>query len=64
MTSSVTWQMFIMEVGGPFAAAIGERIRVFDSIGPQGAPKVAREFWIEQQEAPFMYGGVTIQPSE
>lgn len=30
---------------------------MFDSIGPQGAPKVAREFWVEQQEAPFMYEG-------
>ena len=55
MASPAMWQMFIMEVGGPFTAAIGERIRVFDSIGPQGAPKVAREFWIEQQENPFMY---------
>ena len=35
----------------------GERICVFDSIGPQGAPKVAREFWVEQREAPFMYEG-------
>lgn len=34
-----------------------ECIRVFDSIGPQGAPKVAREFWVEQQESPFMYEG-------
>lgn len=42
---------------GPFAAAIGARIRVFNSIGPQGAPKVARGFWIEQREAPFMYEG-------
>ena len=42
---------------GPFAAAIGERIRVLDSIGSQGAPKVAREFWVEQREAPFMYEG-------
>ena len=38
----------------------GERIRVFDSIGPQGAPKVAREFWVEQQEAPFMYEGLLV----
>ena len=30
---------------------------MFDSIGPQGAPKAAREFWVEQQEAPFMYEG-------
>ena len=50
-------QMFIMEAWGPFAAAIGERIRVFDSIGPQGAPKVSREFWVEQREVPFMYEG-------
>lgn len=57
MASPAMWQMFIMEVGGPFAAVIGERIRVFDSIGPQGAPKAAREFWVEQQEAPFMYEG-------
>ena len=46
---------------GPFAAAIGARIRVFNSIGPQGAPKVAREFWVERQEAPFMYEGLLIQ---
>lgn len=46
-----------MEARGPFAAAIGERIRVFDSIGPRGASKVAREFWVEQREAPFMYEG-------
>ena len=39
----------------------GERIRVFDSIGPRGAPKVAREFWVEQQEVPFMYEGLLIQ---
>lgn len=49
--------MFIMEARGPFTAAIGERICVFDSIGPQGAPKAAREFWVEQREAPFMYEG-------
>lgn len=30
---------------------------MFDSIEPQGAPKVAREFWVEQREAPFMYEG-------
>lgn len=30
---------------------------MFDSIGPQGAPKVSREFWVEQREAPFMYEG-------
>ena len=30
---------------------------MFDSIGPQGAPKAAREFWVERQEAPFMYEG-------
>lgn len=35
----------------------GERIRVFDSIGPRGASKVVREFWVEQREAPFMYEG-------
>ena len=35
----------------------GERIRSFDSIGPHGAPKVAREFWVEPREAPFMYEG-------
>ena len=34
---------------------------MFDSIGPQGAPKAAREFWVEQQEAPFMYEGLLIQ---
>ena len=33
---------------------------MFDSIGPQGAPKVAREFWVEQREAPFMYEGVLL----
>ena len=57
MASPAMWQMFIMEVGGPFAAVIGERIRVFDSIGPRGAPKAAREFWVEQQEAPFYVRG-------
>ena len=35
----------------------GERIRVFDSIGPHGAPKVAREFWVEQWGAPFVDEG-------
>lgn len=30
---------------------------MFDSIGPQGAPKAAREFWVEQQEAPFYVRG-------
>ena len=30
---------------------------MFDSIGPQGVPRVAREFWVERQEAPFMYEG-------
>ncbi len=35
----------------------GERIRVFDSIGPQDAPKVAREFWIEKRELPIMHDG-------
>ena len=30
---------------------------MFDSIGPQGAPKAARELWVEQQEVPFMYEG-------
>lgn len=35
----------------------GERIRSFDSIGPYNAPKVAREFWVEPREAPFMYEG-------
>lgn len=35
----------------------GERIRVFDSVGPQDAPKSAREFWVEQREASFMYEG-------
>lgn len=30
---------------------------MFDSIGPRGAPKVAREFWVEQREASFMYEG-------
>ena len=34
---------------------------MFDSIGPQGAPKVAREFWVEQREAPFMYEELLIQ---
>ena len=34
---------------------------MFDSIGLQGAPKVAREFWVEQQEVPFMYEGLLIQ---
>ncbi|MDO5335125.1 MAG: hypothetical protein Q4F23_03535 [Coriobacteriia bacterium] len=34
-----------------------ERIRVFDSIGPWKAPKVAREFWVEQRTAPFMHDG-------
>lgn len=57
MASSAMRQMFIMEAWGPFAAAIGERIRVLDSIGSQGALKVAREFWVEQREAPFMYEG-------
>ena len=35
----------------------GERIRSFDSIGPYDAPKVAREFWVEPREAPFMCEG-------
>lgn len=30
---------------------------MFDLIGPQGASKVVREFWVERQEAPFMYEG-------
>ena len=30
---------------------------MLDSIGSQGAPKVAREFWVEQRKAPFMYEG-------
>ena len=30
---------------------------MLDSIGPQGASKVARDFWVEQREAPFMYEG-------
>ena len=30
---------------------------MLDSIGPKGASKVAREFWVEQREAPFMYEG-------
>ena len=33
----------------------GERLRIFDSIGPSGEPKTVREFWIEPREAPFMY---------
>ena len=35
----------------------GERLRIFDSIGPSGEPKTVREFWIELREAPFMYEG-------
>ena len=35
----------------------GERLRIFDSIGPSGEPKTVREFWIEPREAPFMYEG-------
>ena len=30
---------------------------MFDSIGPRGASKVVREFWVERQEAQFMYEG-------
>ena len=30
---------------------------MLDSIESQGAPKVAREFWVEQREAPFMCEG-------
>ena len=32
-----------------------------DSIGLRGASKVSREFWVERQEAPFMYEGLLIQ---
>ena len=35
----------------------GECIRSFDSIGPYDAPKVAREFWVESREAPFIHEG-------
>ena len=57
--------MFSMEAWGPFAAAIGERIRVFDSIGPQGASKVAREFWVESNGKPRLcMRGIIIRPSE
>ena len=35
----------------------GECVRLFDSIGPHGLPKVAREFWVEPRTAPFMHGG-------
>ena len=30
---------------------------MLDSIGPRGASKLAREFWVEQREAAFMYEG-------
>lgn len=35
----------------------GERVRLFDSIGTSGLPKVARDFWVEAREAPFMHEG-------
>lgn len=32
-------------------------IEVFDSIGPQDAPKVGREFYVTSEKAPFLYEG-------
>ena len=68
--SSVSLKSTISRKGKPFrrnlvfdvfvgmvSSETGERIRVFNSIGPLGAPKVARGFWVEQREAPFMHEG-------
>lgn len=35
----------------------GEVVYAFDYVGPDDAPKVAREFWVEPREAPFMHEG-------
>ena len=40
-----------------FLSETGDCIRVFDSIGPYGASKVARDFWVERRMAPFMHKG-------
>lgn len=35
----------------------GATTEVFDSIGPKGAPKVEREFYVISKKAPFLYNG-------
>lgn len=35
----------------------GATTEAFDSIGPEGAPKIDREFYVTSQKAPFLYEG-------
>ena len=35
----------------------GEESETFDSLGPQGAPKVEREFYVKSEQAPFLFEG-------
>ena len=35
----------------------GATTETFDSIGPEGAPKTEREFYVTSKNAPFLYEG-------
>lgn len=35
----------------------GEETETFDSLGPEGAPKTEREFYVTSEKAPFLYEG-------
>ena len=57
--------MFLMKAWGPFAAAIGERIRVFDSIGSRGArPRWRVSFGLSNGKPRLCMRGIAIRPSE
>lgn len=40
-----------------FCLDTGATTETFDSIGPEGAPKIEREFYVTSKKAPFLYEG-------